>query len=311
VIKALRIGHVTLETPDIDRQIDYFTGIVGLVLAAREKDRAFLASKLGPVSVQLEHADVPRCARLSFEVAPNTDLAAAEKFLAGEGIKSERRNDANPGVRTILTFDDPNGVAIDLFQQWTPLGLDQEARGVGALKLGHVAHVVDDPRRLTDFYCRILGFRVSDWIDDWFVFLRCGPDHHTVNFLTGQNRQMHHMAFELRDWAHLQQACDLLGRKRIPIIWGPGRHTAGHNLFTYHRNPDDQIVELFGELDRMTDETLGYFEPRPWHRDHPQRPKVWYSKVEGGVIWGPPPTPDHIRQRGQGDIRFSPTTSHN
>ena len=25
----------------------------------------------------------------------------------------------------------------------------------------------------------------------------------------------------------------------------------------------------------MKDEALGYFDPRPWHQDRPQRPKVW------------------------------------
>ncbi len=304
MIQARRIGHVTLETPDIDRQIDYFTEIAGLVLAEREKDRAFLASKLGPLSVQLERADAPRCARLSFQVAADTDFNAAEKFLSAEGIASVRSSDRNPGVRTMLSFDDPNGVTIELFPEWTPLGLGQEAAGVGVLKLGHVAHVVPEPRKLADFYCSILGFRELDWIDDWFAFLRCGPDHHTINFVSGPQIRMHHMAFELKDWAHVQQACELLGRKRMPIIWGPGRHTAGHNIFTYHRNPDDQIVELFTELDQMKDESLGYFEPRPWHRDHPQRPKVWTNK-DGGVIWGPPPTPDYLRQRGLGDVRFA------
>jgi catechol 2,3-dioxygenase-like lactoylglutathione lyase family enzyme len=302
MIQVRRIGHATLETPDIDRQIEYFTGVTGLVLAEREPNRAFLASKLGPLTIQLERADAPRCARLAFEVAPDTDFAAAERFLTAEGIRSERRSDANPGVRTMLTFTDPNGVAIDLFPEWKPLALGKESRGIGVLKLGHLAHIVDDPKKVAEFYCRILGFRVSDWIEDWFVFLRCGADHHTVNFVTGKQVKMHHMAFELKDWAHMQTACELFGQRRIPIIWGPGRHTAGHNLFTYHRNPDDQIVELFAELDLMKDESLGYFEPRPWHRDHPQRPKTWQGK-EGGVIWGPPPTPDYIRQRGE-DTRF-------
>ena len=27
------------------------------------------------------------------------------------------------------------------------------------------------------------------------------------------------------------------------------------------------------------DETLGYFEPRPWHEDRPQRPKVWPAET--------------------------------
>jgi len=34
-----------------------------------------------------------------------------------------------------------------------------------------------------------------------------------------------------------------------------------------------QIVELFTELDKMLDETLGHFDARPWHRDRPQVPR--------------------------------------
>ena len=31
MIKVKRIGHATFETPDVERQIDYYTGVVGLV----------------------------------------------------------------------------------------------------------------------------------------------------------------------------------------------------------------------------------------------------------------------------------------
>ena len=108
---------------------------------------------------------------------------------------------------------------------------------------------------------------------------------------------MHHIAFELKDWAQMQSACDFLGSKNIQLAWGPGRHGPGHNIYTYHRNPDDQIIELFTELDKMLDEKLGYFDPRPWHRDRPQVPKVWDNRRD---IWGTPPTPDYIRQRRVG-----------
>ena len=77
--------------------------------------------------------------------------------------------------------------------------------------------------------------------------------------------------------------CDFLGSKNIQLTWGPGRHGPGHNLYTYHRNPDDQIIELFAELDKMLDEDLGYFDPRPWHRDRPQKPKVWNGPSD---VWG-------------------------
>ena len=42
---------------------------------------------------------------------------------------------------------------------------------------------------------------------------------------------------------------------------------------TYHHNPDSHAVEFYTELDQMKDEALGYFGPRPWHHDLPQRPR--------------------------------------
>jgi hypothetical protein len=55
-------------------------------------------------------------------------------------------------------------------------------------------------------------------------------------------------------------------------------------------------LSFYTELDQMKDEELGYFDPRPWHHDRPQRPKVWDAK-EVAYMWGPPPTPDFMRNR--------------
>jgi catechol 2,3-dioxygenase-like lactoylglutathione lyase family enzyme len=162
--------------------------------------------------------------------------------------------------------------------------------GIVPQKLGHLAMAVHDVQATADFYQNILGFRVSDWIEDFFVFMRCGPDHHTVTFLKSKYQKMHHIAFELKDWAHVQQACDHLSRHHIPLLWGPGRHGAGHNIFTYHHDPDTHIVELFTELDIILNEDLGYFEPRPWHEDFPQRPKVWKDSPQAVNHWGLMPT---------------------
>jgi catechol 2,3-dioxygenase-like lactoylglutathione lyase family enzyme len=180
-----------------------------------------------------------------------------------------------------------------VFAEQTPIAKNQPVAGIGPLKLGHLAFCVDEPKKFVDYYGRVLGFRLSDWIQDWFAFMRCGPDHHTVNFVRGARTQMHHIAFELKDWAQIQTACDFLGSKNIQLLWGPGRHGPGHNIYTYHRNPDDQIIELFTELDKMLDEKLGYFEPRPWHHDTPQRPKRWTPGKTS--IWGPTPEDDFHR----------------
>ena len=294
MIEVKRLSHATFETPDLERQIDYFTHVVGLQEAGRENGAVFLATKVGDVVARLEKGSVARCTRIAFQVNPAIDRASILKGLEQEGIQSQERSDAAPGVPSMVTFEDPKGTLIEVFSEQCPVARNNDVAGIGPLKLGHLAFCVDDPKTFADFYRRVLGFRVSDWIEDWFVFMRCGPDHHTINFVRGKRTIMHHFAFELEGRSQIFSACDFLSQKTIPLIWGPGRHGPGHNLYIYHRNPDDQIVEFFAELDQMLDEDLGYFDPRPWHTDRPQKPKVWHLPWEA---WGMPPSSEHLRQR--------------
>ena len=185
----------------------------------------------------------------------------------------------------MVTFDDPKGTVMEVFKRGELAKQGFPTKGIVPHKLGHVAFHCVDVKHVTKFYCDVLGFRESDWMADFFSFLRCGVDHHTINLMgTGTNRHFH-TAFELRDWSHLQTACDFLSLNGYKLLWGPGRHGIGHNLFAYHRAPNGLITELFAELDRMNEE-LGYFEPRPWHRDRPQRPKVWVKDPSASNLWG-------------------------
>jgi catechol 2,3-dioxygenase-like lactoylglutathione lyase family enzyme len=295
MIKLRRLGHATFTTPDLDKAIDYYAQVNGLLVAEREKNRAFLATKVGQLIVQLELGDQAACTKLSFEIAPSVDFEEARRALANDGIKSELRNDSIPGIGKVLAFKDNKGTTIELFTEWSYLCRHGQALGAAPLKLGHVAFAVQNPQETASFYERVMGFRVSDWIGDFFVFMRCNTDHHSVNFIRGKSTRMHHIAFELKDFSHLQESCDILGQQQIPIIWGPLRHGPGHNIATYHRNQDDQVVEFFCEMDQMFDEELGYFEPRPWHHDQPQRPKVWTPGKT--TVWGPDPMKDFHRDR--------------
>src|ERR1700722_14714227 len=81
MIKPIRIGHATLETPDLQKMIDYYTQVMGLVLAERDKDPAFLTPQIGLFAIQLNKGDVERCSTLSFEVAPDSDFGALAREL--------------------------------------------------------------------------------------------------------------------------------------------------------------------------------------------------------------------------------------
>jgi catechol 2,3-dioxygenase-like lactoylglutathione lyase family enzyme len=272
-----RISHTTLVTPDVPRMVEYYTHILGLRLVAQDGSRAFLATRDGVLAVVLAPGDAPGCERLAFQVAVDTDLEAMRKELADIGVSSDIQGDSGPAVARQLVFKDPKGTLLEISPEVKLLDRGETESMISPVKLGHLAFNVLDVPKITEFYTKHLGFRVSDLRGDIFSFLRCGPDHHTVNFaLTHTNTvKMHHFALEVRDWGAIGIACDYLGRNDIRLVWGPGRHLIGHNVYIYHRNPDGQIVELYCDLDQLKSEELGYFEPRPWHQDFPQRPKVW------------------------------------
>lgn len=293
MIRVRKIAHASYETPDVERMIAYYTDILGLSLVAKEKDTAYLASTLDHHSVVLRKGGAPKCMRVGFQIGPNEDLGEFERQVSGQGVKTQRKSNPAPSIPEMVSFEDPKGTIMEVFKEREFAAQKFPAKGIVPYKLGHVAFHVNDVKGITKFYCDVLGFRESDWMADFFSFLRCGPDHHTINLInTGQSRH-HHTAFELRDWSHLQTACDFLSLNGHPLIWGPGRHGIGHNLFAYHKNPDGLITELFAELDKMHDEELGYFEPRPWHRDRPQKPKVWPKDPAAANLWGIMP-PDEM-----------------
>jgi catechol 2,3-dioxygenase-like lactoylglutathione lyase family enzyme len=286
MLQIKRAGHSTLTTPDIGRMVDYFTGVVGLSLVAREKNRAILATKSGMEAIVLERGSAVDAPRLSFQIAPGSDLGEVAARLKKAGIKSERQSDITPGIGRALAFKDPKGTTLEIFSDFTFTAEDKGFTGVMPLKFGHIAYTCPDVQGMVKFYCDMLGFRVSDWRSDFFAFLRCSRDHHTVNFLRDAKTAIHHIALEVRDWSDIKRACDCLAQHDIKLTWGPLRHIIGHNIAIYHKSPDGVTIEFFCEIDQMHDEELGFFEPRPWHQDRPQKPKVWGDGTLSNW-WGP------------------------
>ena len=58
MIKVRRIGHATFETPDLERQIEHFTQVTGLVLAAREKSDKVAKVLIDNPNTDIEKLDV-------------------------------------------------------------------------------------------------------------------------------------------------------------------------------------------------------------------------------------------------------------
>src|SRR3981189_426243 len=98
MITPRRVGHARLQAADLDKALAYYTEVNGLVLSSRDKDRAYLASKTGLLTLALEKGREEGLRRISFEVSPKADVADMAKKLAADGIKSEVRSDPVPGI---------------------------------------------------------------------------------------------------------------------------------------------------------------------------------------------------------------------
>ena len=281
-----KIGFIEVRTQDTGAMIDYYTNVLNFALVERTPDAAYMTTGPDHHCTVVTRGEPHGRARLGFEIHGSLD--DTEVALRERGIEAERLGDPEPGIAEALEIPEPNtDTRIQLYERQAGSGV-ATALGARPTKLGHVASYAPDLATAQRFYEEVLGFRWSDTIGDFFAFLRCNTDHHAINIMESQKYAgLYHIAYEMRDFSHLKDGLDTLAAHGHALEWGPGRHGAGHNIFTYHRDPDGNIIELFTEVDQIFDEEKGHFEPRPWHEEFPQRPKFWPLDPSSANKWGP------------------------
>ena len=166
MIGVRKIAHACYETPDLDKQTEYYTNVLGLTLVAKERDVVYLANSIEHHSIILRHGLHPKCTRIGFQLGPDDDLGAFEKQTAAHGLRTSRKKDPEPAIDDMVAFEDPKGTIMEVFKRAEPQNPGFRSTGIVPHKLGHVAFHVTDVKTVTSFYCDVLGFRVSDWMGD-------------------------------------------------------------------------------------------------------------------------------------------------
>lgn len=282
--KVFQLGYVALETADMERTRDHYLEKIGMTQTDTGHDgESYLSIGYDHHNIVLRKARQKALLHLGFQLNAGTDLGAFAREARDFGVTATIKSDSQPGIAELVEVEVPGGNIFQFYSQITAPAPGFKQTGVAPLRLGHVAVISTEGEKLQQFYEDFLGFRYTDDFEGIANFLTCNRQHHVVNVVKMPESRVHHIAFELKGNASHALASDSLRRNGVPQLWGPSRHTAGHNLAGYHHDPDKVMVELYTDMDVFLPE-LGICEPRPWHEDFPMTPRSW--KLEQLSAWG-------------------------
>ena len=141
--------------------------------------------------------------------------------------------------------------------------------------LQHLTFASKDVERFQNFYQRKLGFQVTDRVikstgELATCFTTSNHEHHTIACFKSSQNGMDHHSYEAGEWNNIKTWCDHFAQNNVKLMWGPGRHGPGNNLFVFIEDIDGNWIEISAELETV----IG----RP--------PKNWPQEERTLNLWG-------------------------
>ncbi len=285
-VSVTDLHHVALAVPDLEAERQFFGGTWGLQEVAEQDGMVYFAAAGSPHAyvIRLRQDAEKKTDLIGFLAASPADVDALYAQALEHGAKaiSPPAPARSPGGGYAARFFDLDGHAVEVIAGAAPRAARQlqpaEAIPTG---LSHVVLHSPDVPRLAKFYEDALGFRLSDWIAQFMVFMRCNPAHHRIAIMRGP-AALNHTAFSINTVDDLMRGLARLTEAGVKLFWGPGRHTAGNNTFSYYRTPNGNAVEYTSDLEDIDEAT--------WvPTTYPMRPDITDRWGTGRLIHMEPP----------------------
>jgi 2,3-dihydroxy-p-cumate/2,3-dihydroxybenzoate 3,4-dioxygenase len=259
------LQYVALAVPDLAAEREFFGEIWGLTEVGEERGMVYFAAEgsAHPFVIRLRQDDERKTDLIGFSAASREDVDALfsqVRAANGQIIAEPLASDGIAGGYAFRFFD-PEGRAIEVVSASSPRAARRLSVGEAIpLGLSHVVLHSPNHKDLTRFYQDALGFRLSDWIGEFMVFLRCNPVHHRLAILPGPPA-LNHVAFDVSSVDDVMRGLARMHQKGVRLQWGPGRHTAGNNTFSYYETPNGNTVEYTSDLEEVDEAT---WEPQAY-----------------------------------------------
>jgi catechol 2,3-dioxygenase-like lactoylglutathione lyase family enzyme len=259
------VRHVDLAVPDYDKQRDFYTNYWGLTPVVEEPGLMFLAAEGSPEQyvVRLRKDAEKRMELWAFGAKDAAAVNTLAERLAQSGVQlvSEPGKLDTPGGGYGFRFFDVEGRTVEISAD---VAVRQhrkiEEKESIPVRLSHLVINSPNPERTVAFYQQHLGFALSDTLmsphmGEVMWFLRCSSSHHSIAIARCPHVSLHHASFEMRGLDEYMRGTGRLLRAGVEKIWGPGRHMAGNNTFSYFLDPQGNTVEYTTELEEIDEDT--------------------------------------------------------
>jgi catechol 2,3-dioxygenase len=259
----LHIGHLALRVTDVERSATFLSDILGLRRTVDEDGYVALSTNEKHHEIEYLAGERAGVDHLGLEVEDESDLDALRDALIASGAQILSETPQETGLDKAIRAVGPLGLVLELYtaMEREPLSVEHYMPRLGR-RLGHVSFATEDRAEMERFLIDVLGFRITDTLGDRVSWLRCDMDHHGIALVDQPKQELHHYAFQLENWSAMEQYCDHLAFQGKRLVWGPGRHGPGRNLYTYLPDPENAIVEAYADLLVVLDEAN--YEPIDW-----------------------------------------------
>jgi len=297
------LRHVDIAVPDFGRQLEFYTKTWGLTETGGDTGVAFLSAEGSPEQyvLRLRQGD-KRLDLVAFgaENATHVDELAGRLAADGVSLVSEPGPLGTLGGGYGFRFFDIDGRTIEVSSDVAtrPHRKIEERESI-PVRLSHVVLNSADIDKTRDWYAAHLSFRLSDTLGDVMHFMRCNPRHHSFAIARGPHVSVHHISFEMRGIDEYMRGSGRVIRSGAKKVWGPGRHLAGDNTFSYFLDPQGNTIEYTTELAELDEDT---WHPHLYDMHDPMVQDQWgtsnpmnelvakesFNDVDPGLFQAPP-----------------------
>ena len=252
------LRHVDIAVPDYDKQLDFYTSVWGLTQTGGDTGVAFLAAEGSPEQyvLRLREGD-KRLDLVAFgaESAAHVDELAQRLAASGVTLVSAPGPVDTLGGGYGFRFFDIDGRTIEVSSDVAVRAHRRiEEKEAIPVRLSHVVLNSTDIDATRDWYVSHLDFALSDTLGSVMHFMRCNPRHHSFAIARGPHASVHHISFELRGLDEYMRGSGRVIRSGARFVWGPGRHLAGDNTFSYFLDPQGNTIEYTTELQELDED---------------------------------------------------------